>query len=150
MLLLRSRFSAARRTPTAKPGHALARPGHCLVQESPFSGTSHSRAFLQVIRKRGWSCTISRCRSAGNPSSWRTSRITTALVVSTMAISSSMEWLGVFPSCARSLPDRAASQAKYHCLSLVCEVIASSRRLLRPMINVWHKLPDHFLIKPSS
>ncbi len=35
-------------------------------------------------------------------------------------------------------------------LSLVCEVIASSRHLLRPMINVWHKLPDHFLIKPSS
>ena len=35
-------------------------------------------------------------------------------------------------------------------LALVCEVIASSRRSLRPMINVWHKLPDHFLIKPSS
>ncbi len=35
-------------------------------------------------------------------------------------------------------------------IALVCEVIASSRRSLRPMFNVWHKLLDRFLIRPSS
>ena len=35
-------------------------------------------------------------------------------------------------------------------LSLVREVIASSCGSLCPMINVWHKLPDRFLIRPSS
>ena len=35
-------------------------------------------------------------------------------------------------------------------LSLVCKVIASSRRSLRPMFNVWYKLLDRFLIRPSS
>ena len=96
----------------AKLDHAFVRSNHRFFQESLSGGTSHSRAFLQVIRKRRWSCTISRCRSAGNPSSWRTLRITTALVVSTMAISSSMEWLGVFPSCARSLRARVVRFAQ--------------------------------------
>ena len=35
-------------------------------------------------------------------------------------------------------------------LSLMREVIASSRRLLRPMLDVWDKLPDSLLIRSSS
>ena len=35
-------------------------------------------------------------------------------------------------------------------LSLMREVIASSRRSLRPMLNVWDKLPDSLLIRSSS
>ena len=35
-------------------------------------------------------------------------------------------------------------------LSLMCEVIASSRRSLSPIFNVWHKLFDYFLIGTRS
>jgi len=36
------------------------------------------------------------------------------------------------------------------CLSLMCEVIARSRRSLCPMLDVWDKLSDSFLIGSSS
>ena len=35
-------------------------------------------------------------------------------------------------------------------LSLMREVIASSRRSLCPMLDVWHKLPDSLPIRSSS
>lgn len=87
----------------AKLDHAFVRSDRCLFQESLSGRTSHSHAFPQVIRKRGWSCTISHCRSAGNPSSWRTSRISRAFETPTITINSSTESAGIFPICARTL-----------------------------------------------
>ncbi|VXB64552.1 hypothetical protein MICRO11B_400003 [Micrococcus luteus] len=60
--------------------------------QSPASITSsRSRAARAVALSCGCSRTILRCCSAGNPSSCSTLRITTAVVTSTMAISSSIE-----------------------------------------------------------
>lgn len=87
----------------AKLDHAFVQSDRCLFQESLSGRTSHSHAFPQVSRKRGWSCTISHCRSAGNPSSWRTSRISRAFETPTMTINSSTESAGIFPICARTL-----------------------------------------------